>query len=190
MAKEKRQVRRAVTERFEQTYDARAWDYKKLIRPAQGTAKLIGIGVAFALYALVFGIAWLGWSSGRVSYELFFKTTWVLILPATAIGAFTWLFAFNRLENRVRLPLADMIARAEGEQGMLWRYMPVVQFADPKNAVAKAAFNASHELRGRAIDAEDYCTAVQAVRQAIARHEHTPIPTEVWNEVAQALDEV
>lgn len=187
MAREKRQARRAVVDRFEQTFDARLFDYKKLIRPAQGKSKLIGIAVAFSLYSLVFAIAWLGWSSGRVSYELFFKTTWVLLLPATALGVFTWMFAFNRLENKTRAPLVEQIARIEGEHGMLWRYLPLIQAADPANAAVKTTLNASRELRGRAIDAEDYCVAVAAIRKAITGTDLKPVPAEVWNEVSEHL---
>jgi hypothetical protein len=130
----------------------------------------------------------MGWSGGRVSYELFLKTTWVLILPATAIGVFAWLLAFNRMENKLRAPLGEAIAAAEGEHGTLWRYAPLIQAVDPANTSVKTALNASREGRARDVDAEDFCNAVIAIRKAIDQHAHKPIAAEVWNEVAENLE--
>ncbi len=191
MAKEnrdRRHARREVVAQFEKQFDAKRFDYKRLIHPAQGKSKLVGIGVAFALYSVIFTIAWAGWNSGRVSYELFFKTTWVLILPATAIGVFSWMLAFNRMENKLRAPLIESIVAAEGTHGLLWRFAPLLQAADPENTSAKSVINASREGRAGMVDTEDYCNAVMAIRRAIDRHEHQRIATEVWMEVGDNLE--
>ncbi len=186
--RDRRHARREVVKQFDQTFDAKRYDYARLVHPVRGKAKLVGVGVGFALYSIIFVIAWYGWSNGRVSYELFLKTTWVLILPATAIGVFSWLLAFNRMENTLREPLRKVIAAAEGTNGALWRYAPLLQASDPENTAAKTALNASREGRAGEIDTEDFCTGVTAIRKAIERHDHKPIGTDVWIEVADNLD--
>jgi hypothetical protein len=186
--RDRRHARRDVVQQFEKSFDAKQYDYARLVHPVRGKAKLVGVAVGFALYSAIFTIAWMGWSGGRVSYELFLKTTWVLILPATAIGVFAWLLAFNRLENKLRAPLTTAIAATEGETGALWRYAPLIQAVDPANTSAKTALNASREGRAASIDTEDYCNAVMAVRKAIDQHAVKPVATEVWSEVAENLE--
>jgi hypothetical protein len=183
VAKDKRQARREVVQQFERNFDRARFDYVTLIRPAQGKSKLVGVAISVALYAAVFAIAWSAWNSGRVSYELFVKTTWVLVLPATALGVFGWMLAFNRMENRVRTPLVVLIVEVEGTAGTLWRYAPILAAVDPKNTAAKTACNLSRELRVRDIDAEDYCNAVQVIHRALAQQDVKPLPTEVLQEV-------
>lgn len=187
-SRDKRHARREVIQQFEKSFEAKRYDYQRLVHPARGKSKLVGIAVAFGLYSVIFVIAWMGWSNGRVSYELFLKTTWILILPSTAIGVFSWMLAFNRMENGLRRPLSDAIAAAEGSGGLLWRFAPLLQAVDPANTAAKTALNASRELRAREIDPEDYCAAVTALRKAIDQHEHKRVASEVWTEIADNLE--
>lgn len=182
-AKESRRAQRELLQRFERTFDTALFDYKKQVRPAQGKSKLFGITVASALYGAVFGISYFSWVSGRASYELFMKTTWVLLLPATAAGMFSWLFAFNRLDNKVRLPIRRGIEQAEGERGMLWRYAPILAAAEPTNTDAKTACQRSRELQVNKLDEEDYCSAVKAIHGALKDVEELRLTPEVLQEV-------
>lgn len=186
-AKDLRRSRRELLQQFERSYDVAEFDYKKKVHPAQGKSKLIGISVACAIYGAVFAIAYFSWTSGRVEYELFLKTTWVLLLPATAIGMFAWMLAFNRLDNAVRIPIQKNIARVEGEQGMLWRYAPILAVAEPNNTGAKTACNRSREQRVKDIDEEDYCSAVKAIHTALKNNDEASLPVEVVQEVAMNL---
>ncbi len=183
-AKDQRRSRRELQQQFEKTYDLVLFDYKKKVYPAQGKSKLIGIIVASAIYSAVFAIAYFSWMSGRAEYELFLKTTWVLLLPATAAGMFAWLLAFNRLDNAVRRPIQKRIVEIEGELGMLWRYAPVLAAAEPNNTGAKTACNRSRELQVKSIDEEDYCNAVQAIHGALKATDEAGLTAEVVEEVA------
>ncbi len=185
-AKDQRRARRELLQQFESTYDLAQFDYKKKIHPARGKSKLIGITVACAIYGVVFAIAYFSWISGRAEYELFLKTTWVLLLPATAAGMFAWMLAFNRLDNAVRLPLQKTIVKIEGEAGMLWRYAPVLAAAEPNNTGAKTACNRSREQRVKDLDEEDYCGALQAIHGAFKAEDAT-LSAEALQEVATNL---
>lgn len=185
--RDQRRTRREILQQFERAYDLQHYDYKKLINPALGKSKLIGVAVASIIYGAVFGIAYMAWINGRVAYELFMKTTWVLLLPASAIGIFSWMLAFNRLDNKIRAPLQRLIEKVEGEAGTLWRYAPLLAADDPKNTAAKTACNRSREQQFKLIDAEDYCSAVNTIHAALKRTEDTPMAQESLQEVAANL---
>ena len=186
-AKDQRRSRRELLQQFERTYDLAQFDYKKQVYPAQGKSKLIGITVACAIYGVVFAIAYFSWVSGRTEYELFLKTTWVLLLPATAAGMFTWMLAFNRLDNAVRVPIQKLMAQIEGDTGMLWRYAPVLAAAEPNNTGAKTACNRSRELRVKDVDEEDYCGAVKAIHAVLKADDDASLTADVLQEVAANL---
>lgn len=181
-AKDLRRLRRELLQRYERTFDAALFDYNKQIRPAQGKSKLVGIAVAFGIYSTIFGIAYFSWASGRVSYELFMKTTWVLLVPASAAGLFSWMLAFNRMDNAARIPIRRRIEQIEGDTGMLWRYAPILSAAEPKNTGAKTACNRSRDLQIPQLDEEDYCSAVKAIHNALRDGEETRVPFEVLQE--------
>lgn len=186
-AKDQRRLRRELLQKFERTYDLAQLDYKKKVYPAQGKSKLIGITVACAIYGAVFAIAWFSWVSGRAEYELFLKTTWVLLLPATAAGMFAWMLAFNRLDNVVRMPMQKQIVEIEGELGMLWRYAPILAAAEPNNSAAKTACNRSREQRVKDIDVEDYCATVKVIHGALKDTGDAVVSEDVLQEVATNL---
>lgn len=187
VAKDQRRSRRELLQQFERTYDVAEFDYKKKVHPAQGKSKLIGITVASAIYGAVFAIAYFSWTSGRAEYELFLKTTWVLLLPATAAGMFSWMLAFNRLDNAVRIPIQKHIAKIEGDGGMLWRYAPILAAVEPNNTGAKTACNRSREQRVKDIDEEDYCSAVKAIHTALKEANDASLPVEAVQEAATHL---
>jgi hypothetical protein len=186
-AKDQRRSRRELLQQFEHRYDLAQLDYKKKVYPAQGKSKLIGITVACAIYGAVFAIAYFSWVSGRTEYELFMKTTWVLLLPATAAGMFSWMLAFNRLDNAVRMPIQKLIVEIEGERGMLWRYAPILAAAELNNTTAKTACNRSRERRVKDIDEEDYCGAVKAIHAALKADDDASLTAEILQEVATNL---
>lgn len=186
-AKDQRRSRRELLQQFEKTYDLAQFDYKKKIYPVQGKSKLIGITVACAIYGAGFAIAYFSWMRGRAEYELFLKTTWVLLLPASAAGIFAWMLAFNRLDNAVRMPIQKQIVEIEGQQGMLWRYAPILAAAEPNNANAKTACNRSREQQVKNIDEEDYCGAVQAIHGALKAAGDTSLTAETIQEAATNL---
>ena len=186
-AKDQRRSRRDVLQQFERTYDLAQFDYKKKVYPAQGKSKLIGLMVASAIYGGIFAIAYFSWVRGRVEYELFVKTTWVLLLPATAIGMFSWMLAFNRLDNKVRMPIQKQMIEIEGASGMLWRYAPILAAVEPNNTAAKTACNRSREARVQDIDVEDYCSAVKAIRGALKNANDASLSAEVSQEVVTNL---
>ena len=187
IAKDPRRSRRELLQHFERSYDLAEFDYKKKVYPAQGKSKLIGITVACAIYGAVFAIAYFSWISGRAEYELFLKTTWVLLLPATAAGMFSWMLAFNRLDNAVRIPIHKKITQIEGSLGMLWRYAPILAAAEPNNTGAKTACNRSREQRVKDIDEEDYCAAVKAIHGALKDNDDASLSPEVIQEVTTNL---
>jgi len=186
-AKDQRRSRRELLQQFERSYDLAQFDYKKQVYPAQGKSKLIGITVACAIYGAVFAIAYFSWVSGRAEYELFLKTTWVLLLPATAAGMFAWMLAFNRLDNAVRQPIHQKMLEIEGDAGMLWRYAPILAAAEPNNTAAKIACNRSREQQVKNIDEEDYCGAVKAIHGALKDTDDDSLTAEVLQEVATNL---
>lgn len=186
-AKDQRRSRRELLQQFEKTYELARFDYKKIIYPAQGKSKLIGIAVACAIYGAGFAIAYVSWINGRAEYELFLKTTWVLLLPASAAGIFAWMLAFNRLDNAVRMPIQKQIVEIEAQQGMLWRYAPLLAAAEPNNTGAKTACNRSREQQIKSIDEEDYCSAVQAIHAALKATDDATITAELIQEVVTNL---
>lgn len=187
-AKDQRRARRELLQHFERSYDPVHFDYKKKVYPAQGKSKLIGIAVACAIYGTVFAIAYFSWSNGRTDYELFLKTTWVLLLPATAAGVFAWMLAFNRLDHAVRIPIREQMIRIEGGEGMLWRYAPILAAAKPDDTHAKTACNRSREKRVKDIDEEDYCGAVKIIHTALKDTDNdTLLTAEVVQEAAMNL---
>ena len=187
--KDQRRARRELLQQFELSYDLAQFDYKKKVYPAQGKSKLVGLTVACAIYGAVFAIAYFSWVSGRTEYELFLKTTWVLLLPATAAGMFGWMLSFNRLDNAVRIPIQNKIVEIEAQQGMLWRYAPILAAAESNNANAKAACARSRELRVKDLDEEDYCGALKAIHGALKAEDDTSLTAEVLQEVAIHLAE-
>ncbi len=188
-AKDQRRARRELLQQFERTYDLAQFDYKKKVYPAQGKSKLVGLTVACAIYGAVFAIAYFSWVSGRTEYELFLKTTWVLLLPATAAGMFGWMLSFNRLDNAVRMPIHKKIVEVEAQQGMLWRYAPILAATEPNNTNSKTACTRSRELRVKDLDEEDYCGALKAIHGALKAEDDTLLTPEILQEVATNLTE-
>jgi len=165
--KGRRRFKRNLLKQFEETFDLQRLDYKKRVRPVNGKAKLYGVLAAFLLYSAGFGVGYYGWSNDFVGEEVFAKLVWLLMVPASVVGAFVWLLARNRMEYPIRRDITEYMKSLEGTRGLLWRYAPVLAELCPDNLKCKEVMARSEECRFTAIAPEDYCQAVHDLHQAL-----------------------
>ena len=138
-SKSRRGPKKELLEYFEQSFNLDRLNIVKRVQPAKDKSKLIGIAIAVAIYTIGFMLAQYGWKNNSVSYEMFIKFTWILMVPATAVGVVSWMLFYNRMENVVRQDIAGYIRQLEAEQGLIWRFIPLLSALDPNNATVKKA---------------------------------------------------
>ncbi len=158
--KSKRRFKRDLVKQLESTFDLERLDYQKKTRPVQGKAILFGVLAAFVIYSLGFAAGYSGWQNQVVDYALFAKMVWLMMIPASVIGVVTWLLVRNRLEYPVRTAMRDYIRSLEGEAGLLWRYLPLLNELAPDNLNCKEMMARSSEGKFDDLHPEDYGKAV------------------------------
>ena len=159
--KHKRRYKRDLLKQLEATFDLERLDYQKKTRPVQGKAILFGVLAAFLVYSLGFAAGYTGWQNQVVDYAMFAKMVWLMMIPASVIGVVTWLLVKNRLEYPVRCEMRDYIRALEGEQGLLWRYSPLLNELAPDKLNIKEMMKFSRDGRVDDLDPEDYGVAVE-----------------------------
>ncbi len=159
--KNKRRYKRELIKQFEVTFDLARLDYQKKIRPVQGKAILFGVLAAFLIYSAGFAIGYYGWQQQVVGYAMFAKLVWLLMIPASVVGVITWLLVKNRLEYPIRCEIRHYINSLEGERGLLWRYLPLLNELGPDNLNCKEMMVRSRDGNVADIAPEDYGGSVR-----------------------------
>lgn len=158
--KNKRRFKRDLLKQLEGTFDLERLDYQKKTRPVQGKAILFGVLAAFLIYSAGFAAGYTGWQNQAVDYAMFAKMVWLMMIPASVIGVVTWLLVRNRLEYPVRNAMRDYIRSLEGDKGLLWRYLPLLNELAPDNLNCKEMMARSREGKIEELHPEDYGKAV------------------------------
>lgn len=186
MVIKKRHVRKEALEWFAKHVDLARLDYIRLIRPAKGQAKLIGVGAACAVYFLGFAGGFTGWQNGFVTDEGFAKLVWILMIPSSVIGSFVWMIFDARRCFPVRREMAAYVAHIEAGEGFLWRFAPLLAQADTKRLkgiAVKDAIQLSRNHRGGEIDPQDYAAMVNVAHQLLVEGDGGSLPNEVAREL-------
>jgi hypothetical protein len=173
-----RRLRREVLDRFEQGFDFERLDYDRRLRPLRGKALLFGISLAGLLYALGFVLGYYGWQHEAVSYELFIRLVWILMLPATLVGGVVWLISSQRSVYQIREDIRTYIATREAGGGFLWRFAPLYESLLADDYTAKRLMQESAQTPEK-LDPEDYARAVQALRRRLGSDDPQLLSTDV-----------
>ena len=184
-----RRLRREVVGRFEQGFDFTRLDYDRRVRPLRGKAIIYSVVLAAAVYLLGFSLGYYAWQQHSVDTALFTKLVWVLMVPATVIGAFAWLIAANRLEYPVREDIRRYIGEREVDAGYVWRYEPLFRLLLSDNrTVERLLLQVREGVTG--IDPEDYARSIYLLRGRLQQDGHntltTDIAMQVYNNLADA----
>jgi len=177
-----RRLRREVINRFEQGFDFARLDYDRRVKPLRGKAIIRGVLTAAAVYLAGFSLGYYGWQQQSVGYELFAKLVWILMVPATVVGAFVWLITSQRLEYTVREDIRRYIAEREAGGGFMWRFGPLFEALLAENYTAKRLLQQSADVPDT-MDPEDYARSLQLLRQQLGQDVPDPIATEVVSRV-------
>ncbi len=185
--KNKRRYKRDLLKQLEATFDLERLDYQKKTRPVQGKAILFGVLAAFLIYSLGFAAGYTGWQNNVVDYAMFAKMVWLMMIPASVIGVVTWLLVKNRLEYPVRCEMRDYIRVLEGEQGLLWRYLPLLNELGPENLICKEMMVRSGEGKIEDLDPEDYGKAVNELISLLRRSGSKAVSSGTMEELEKNL---
>ena len=173
-----RRLRREVLNHFEQGFDFERLDYDRRVKPLRGKAIMHGVLLAAAVYLTGFSLGFYAWQQQSVSYDLFAKLVWLLMVPATAVGAFIWLITSSRLEFVVREDIRHYIVGREGEGGFLWRFGPLYEALLAENHTAKRLLQQSLESFEE-MDPEDYARSLWLLRSCLQQEDQRVISTDV-----------
>ncbi len=185
--KNRRQVKKEIFGHFEQYFDVPRLDYEKRVKPLRNKTKLSGVLAAGIVYGVGFSIGLFGWKSGAVDVTVFSKLVWIMMVPATVAGFVTWMMVSNRREYPVRKEVNAYIDKIEGEEGMIWRYAPILSEFRPDDHVSKRVLQRSQDKNFTKIDPEDYGKAVLAIHAILGNSSTHPLSIEVAEEVVANL---
>ena len=185
--KKRRQAKKEILGHFEQRFDVPKLEYEKRVKPIRNKTKLTGVLAAGIVYGIGFSIGLFGWKSGAVDVTVFSKLVWIMMVPATVVGFVSWMIISNRREYPVREEVNAYIDTIEGEEGMIWRYAPILSEFSPNDHVSKRVLQRSQEKRFSKIDPEDYGKAVSAIHTILGNSSANPLSIEVTEEVLANL---
>lgn len=185
--KNRRQVKKEILGHFERTFDVARLDYEKRARPIRNKTKLVGVIAAGIVYGLGFSVGLFGWKSGAVDVSVFSKLVWIMMVPATVVGFVTWMIVSNRREYPIREEVNGYIREIEGDDGVLWRYTPILSEFRPDDHVSKRVLQRSQEKSFSKIAPEDYGQAVTEIDAILTNSSENPLSIEVAEEVARNL---
>jgi len=188
--KNRRQIKKEILGHFEQTFDVPRLDYEARARPIRNKTKLVGVLAAGIIYGLGFAVGLFGWKSGAVDAAIFSKLVWIMMVPATVVGFVSWMIVSNRREYPIREEVNGYIRQIEGEEGVLWRYAPILSEVRPDDHVSKRVLQRSQEKSFSRIAPEDYGVAVTEIHAILGNSSTNPLSVEVVEEVAQNLGTV
>lgn len=182
----RRRARRDARQCFLQGVDATRLDYARRVQPLRGTAKMRGVLAAAGLYLAGFALGYLGWQQDVVGAEQFAKLAWILMVPATAVGAFVWLMLANRFEYPVREDIRHFMREREGDAGWLWCFAPLQEALDPGDLTAKKIMQQSRDRKVE-MDPEDYANTALKLQQQLQQHDSHGISADIAATVLENL---
>lgn len=168
VVKSKRHIKKQLLKILEENYDRVRYDYVSRVKRARHESLLNAAIIAGAAYLLSFGLAYYGWKAGRVHEETLARYSWILMVPATAVGGFTFLFSMNRRVARISDDVFNDAERAEREGGLLWRFAPILHDIAPGDERYQVVIEHSRAGTVRKAEPEDYCGAVARLRAALS----------------------
>ncbi len=187
--KNRRQIKKEIQAEFEKTFDVARLDYEKRAKPIRDKTKLFGVLGAGIVYGLGFAVGMFGLQSGAVDATVFSKLVWVMMIPATVVGFVTWLIVSNRREYPLREEVTRYIRDIEGDEGMLWRYAPVLSEFKPDEHILKRVLQRSQEKRFDKISPEDYGNAVTEIHAILENSAEVPLSRDTVEAVSQNLSD-
>jgi len=188
--KNRRQIKKEIQSHFERTFDVTRLDYESRAKPIRNKTKLFGVMAAGIVYGLSFAVGMFGLQSGAVDATVFSKLVWVMMIPATVVGFVAWMIISNRREYPMREEVSGYIREIEGDEGVLWRYAPILSEFKPDDYISKRVLQRSQEKSFSKIPPEDYGHAVTEIHTILANSSDTPLSLDTAEEVAQNLEGV
>ena len=170
----RRNLRKGVMRRFEESFDVARLDYARRTKPGKGEAKLFGVIAAAIVYFGVFGLSYYSWSQQLIDDLVMNKLVWIMMIPTSLVGALAWLISANRKEFPIREDIRAHIRQFEGDEGTLWRYAPILNGITLKKIDMELIIEFSQEGRLEKSAPEDVCAVVHALHQALANDEVKP----------------
>ena len=184
-SKTKRNVRKEVVRLFEKSLDLEKLNYKKRSQQIKPKSMLIGVGIAFALYGVGFGLAYLALGNNVLPIEGFAKLVWILMIPTTVIGLLAWQLSKNRMEYPIRQDILAYMEETEKNGGLLWKFSPIMDIVGVEDTDTKKALAKSREGKVDDLAVEDYTDAVTKLYQVIANTDTRSFPTPVAESVLE-----
>lgn len=165
----RRNLRKAIVKRFEQSFDLARLDYRRRTKAGQDKAKLIGVFAAMVVYFSLFGLVFYSWTQQWIDANAMNKMGWILMVPASVVGAVAWLIASNRFEFPARQDIRQHVDDFEGEHGMLWRYQPLLEKLTLKKINIPELVAASRDDRLVTMAPEDICATIRALHELLTQ---------------------
>lgn len=163
----KRNIRKSIQRRFDNTFDLDRLNYKKRAKPGKDIAKITGVAFAGIIYLIGFGLAYFSWNKGLIDVSFMNKMVWIFMIPSSVVGMFAFLITSNRREFPIREDIRAHITDFEGESGMFWRYAPILNQLELKKIDIEGLIEASEEGRLIKMAPEDICLTIRALGEAL-----------------------
>ncbi len=186
--KGKRGIKKEIVRQFERSFDLPKLDYKKRIQSIKPKAMLYGLGAGSLLYCIAFGFAYLGVSNNVMPLESFAKFVWIIMVPTTVVGLFVWLLVKNRLEYPIRQDILKYVAELEHDDGLLWRFSPVIDHVNPNDYASKKTFNLSREGKSKELAVEDYTEVIDKLKDILKNTENRNFDNKIAEEILVNFD--
>ncbi|MEK6749622.1 MAG: hypothetical protein AABY83_10505 [Pseudomonadota bacterium] len=166
----KREILRLLERHFERAQ----FDYLARVKPQRPKAILVGIAVASVLYGLAYAGAIYGWMNQFLDTNTFNKLTWTIMVPSTVLGVLAWQIAKSRLEYPIRMDIRQRMTMIEGNQGLIWRFQPILDAFNPNDLAAKTVL--AHAQRGAVdkIDIDDYALTIGKLFESVEAAQKIP----------------
>ncbi len=188
--KAKRSYKKEVLRRFEKNFDANRLDYKKKAKTVKPRAMLTGLLVAGGIYMLGFSFAYWAMSSNSLPLETFAKLVWIMMIPTTIFGFFAWQLSKNRLEYPIRMEIREYMQELEANSGLLWRFLPVMDFSSELAGDIRKAFAWSEQGKVKDLAIEEYTDAVQELADTIFNTDSKNFTPEFASKIEQNFNTV
>jgi len=186
--KGKRGIKKEIVRQFERSFDLPKLDYKKRVQPIKPKAMLYGLASGSLLYCIAFGFAYVGVSNNVMPLESFAKFVWIIMVPTTVVGLFVWLLVKNRMEYPIRQDILKYVAELEHNDGLLWRFAPVIDHVDPNDYASKKTFNLSREGKIKDMAVEDYTEVIDKLKDILSNTENRNFDNKIAEEVLENFD--
>lgn len=181
-------MRKELLDYFAGRCQIQSFDVEKDIRNINGRTRLKGVFAATGLYGVAFLLAYNAWTNAHISHEIFLKVSWIILLPASIAGMLVWLISFNREENYIRSHLNAAMRKTEAEDGFLWRYGPLLSWAQPSDYDTKQVVNHSRQRQLDEIDPDTYATVMVTLHALLQDLGDKQVSDEVMQEMEQNLE--